>query len=211
MAFTIADVITRAKNRLGITDTSQDDRLLEWCDDARDEINIALAVIGQNWRSTKVDINIIKDTDTYTPTDIYFCIQAVHYKEGDVYVPLDYNPEIIRFEYNTGSPARGVSAWCFKGNSILLNGMPSDNVTAGLRLLVFPSPDDYESEDEVSDLVNAMRLLYVMYLCKTYTEAQDPKTPNLYSEKFNSLLEQYVAVAQRRYSGQQVLQNYMDD
>lgn len=211
MSFTTDDVLDRAKRKLGITDDSQDTLLLEAMDDCHSDIDLALSPVGMGWKAATVNINVVADTDLYVPDNLFYCVTSAHFKVGDVYTPLSYDPNILTMEYNSANPVRGVSYFAMQGNSIRLRGVPDQTVTSGLRLIVYPEQaDDFSSGDEITDDLKAVRNLYVNYLCRTYEEAGDSKQPNIYSIRFDKMLEKFMLVAQNRHNSQNVLYSNMD-
>jgi len=213
MSFTVSEVLTRTKNRLNIgTTTKFDSKFLEWINDCNAEIDTELALIGLGWRSTTVNYNIVANQDNYTLTNPVFHISTVHYKISEKYYPLLYDPGILDEGYNPTTPEdRSVTKWALRGNDIILRGIPAQAVTNGLRVVGFPNTTDYTDSGATAtiDEINLVRLLYVLYLCKTYRDQFSQDSENIYEKRWQSLLGRFKQVMLKRYKGPTLLQNRM--
>lgn len=206
MAFTAQNVLDRAARKLGIYPLSTDNTtlFLEYMDECHSILDATLSQFGQGWKATQSDINIVANTYIYALTAPAYCIQAVHFKVGDYYVPLVYDPNILRETYNpTSNTDRGIEKWALRDNSLYIMGIPDTAKTAGLRVLTYPDSSDYAVATSPTE-VNFIRTMYIMYCCMANNEETGK-----YKDHWEALMRKFIQVAQNRYQGPQVIFNEM--
>uniref|UniRef100_A0A6M3JUF9 Uncharacterized protein n=1 Tax=viral metagenome TaxID=1070528 RepID=A0A6M3JUF9_9ZZZZ len=206
MAFTTDDVLDRTKRKCGLLDqTKYDTELLQWMDDFHAIMDTELALIGLGWNETTTDINVVANQDTYALTPSYY-VKYLHYKSGDNYNLVTFDPNILSDSYNPTNPESSyVSRWAFRGNNIILRGVPDADITAGLRATIYPDASDFSAAATVNE-ISIVRLLYVDYLTLQYKDLSGDPSPQASWAKHQQLLRSFIVLAHKRYKGMRLLE-----
>lgn len=212
MAFTSQQVIDDAKTRLGITGDSKDTTFLGWLDDANAELYILYAEAGESWKETIQYKDTVADVAEYTLNSPAYHISKVFFKENDKYYKLDYDPGILRENYNpTNWEARNVEFFAIRDeNTIVIRGVPQTAETNGLRIDVLLDESELALTTSISR-IRAYKLFYVMYLCKTYRQSQnqDSMSNNEYDIEYARIRESIITLLRSKYKGPKQIYNYM--
>lgn len=220
MAFTTDDVITAAKARLGLGDsTAHDTSFLQWMEDCQAELDSELSIVKMGWKETYVDLNVVANTAEYSivnslgATISPFHISNVFFKDasGDKFYGLSFNQRILDENFNPVSPETSyVNEWALRGSKIVLRGIPDAAITSGLRVYYLPDTTALTSGDSV-EAIKLVKLLMVLYICRTYVDTLNATSgENIYTKRYMTNLERFLYISKKRYSGGETVQDEMD-
>ena len=222
MSFTPQNVIDEAKERLGLStdDTELDTQFLNWVQSCHTELDAELSLLDMGWTATTGTVDRVAGTDEYTLPTGTVMLTAVHWLDGDVYRVLPERQILRATAYNTDSPniSQPDKGFFFSGtDTIKIRGVTNESVTDGLKFVSYPDTTRISLISSTISDTELSRLVYTIYLCKTYEEMVKKNTAGIFHIKWanpanptDGVFNKWRAIMRKRMRGVKTIDNMMD-